>query len=113
MTREFIRTNEFEKCWKNLNLSEDQIVELESYLCLNPVAGNVIQGTGGLRKLRWSLPNKGKSGGIRVIYIDFAYYEKIYLISACPKTVKDNLTKEECNQIKRFVKSLSDELGRK
>jgi hypothetical protein len=61
MTREFIRTFEFEKCWKHLKLNERQMMELESYLCLNPEAGEIVQNTGGLRKLRWAFPNTGKS----------------------------------------------------
>jgi hypothetical protein len=112
MTREFIRTNEFEKCWKQLKFDEQNMIELETFLCLTPEAGTLIQGTGGLRKLRWALPDTGKSGGIRVVYVDFAFYQKIYLISAYPKSEKINMTREECNQIKKFIKSLSDELER-
>lgn len=73
MTREFVRTKEFEKCWSNMKLDEQQLMELESFLCLNPEAGDMVQKTGGLRKLRWALPNTGKSGGIRVVYVDFAF----------------------------------------
>ena len=113
MKREFIRTNEFEKCWKRLGLSEMEQSELETYLCANPKAGNIIRGTGGLRKLRWSLPDTGKSGGIRVVYVDFTFYEKIYFISAYPKSKKITLTKEECNVIKKFIKELKGELERK
>ncbi|VDN47989.1 Addiction module toxin RelE [Petrocella atlantisensis] len=113
MTREFIRTNEFEKRCKSLGLSEDNIRELESFLCLYPEAGDLIQGTGGLRKLRWSLPDTGKSGGIRVVYVDFAFYEKIYFISAYSKSEKVNLSKEACNQIKKYIKLLNDEIRKK
>lgn len=112
MTREFIRTNEFEKCWKQLDLCEQDLIELESHLCMYPESGDIIQGTGGLRKLRWALPNKGKSGGVRIVYVDFAYYERIYFISAYAKSDKINLTHEERNQIRKFIKILSDELGR-
>jgi len=52
---------------------------------LNPDIGYIIKGIGGLRKLRWSIPGKGKSGGLRVIYIDFVLYEKLYLISVYDK----------------------------
>lgn len=60
MTREFVRTSEFEKCWNRLKLTEQHLMELESYLCTNPMAGDLVQGTGGLRKLRWALPDTGK-----------------------------------------------------
>lgn len=72
-----------------------------------------MQKTGGLRKLRWALPSTGKSGGLRVVYVDFAYYEKIYLVSAYPKSVKENLSDDDRKQIKKFIKALNDELGRK
>lgn len=113
MTREFVRTKEFEKCWHNMNLNEQDLMELESYLCLNPEAGDIVKKTGGLRKLRWAFQNAGKSGGIRVVYVDFAFYEKIYFISAYPKSEKDNLSDDDCIQIKKFIKTLSDELERK
>ncbi len=65
-----------EKLWSNRRC----IVILEEFLCVNPQAGVVIEGTGGLRKLRWALPNRGKCGSIRIVHIDFIRYEKIYLI---------------------------------
>lgn len=97
MNREFVRTPEFEKCWKIIGLTEDDMVELEYCLCRNPQLGPVVPGTGALRKIRWALPNRGKRGSIRIVYVDFAVYEKIYLISAYTKNEKDNLTREERN----------------
>ncbi len=113
MNREFVRTPEFEKCWKSIGLTEDDLVALEYALCLNPHAGDVVDGTGGLRKLRWALPYRGKSGSVRVVYIDFMSYEKLYLISAYLKNEKENLTKEERNAIKKVIKCLDEELRRK
>ncbi|SPF46951.1 Toxin HigB-2 (fragment) [Candidatus Desulfosporosinus infrequens] len=62
MHREFEGVPEFEKCWRNLGLQEDDIVSLEELLCHYPQAGPVVPGAGGLRKLRWALPNRGKRG---------------------------------------------------
>lgn len=113
MTREFVRTREFEKCWKRMKLTEQHLMALESYLCTNPMAGDVVQGTGDLRKLRWALPDTGKSGGIRVVYVDFTYYEKIYFFSAYPKSQKLNLTNEERKFMKQYINAIGDELKRK
>lgn len=112
MTREFITLPEFQKCWQQSGLDDEGLRELEIFLCLNPTGGDVIPGTGGLRKLRWSLEGKGKRGGLRTLYVDFAYYEKIYLISAYPKNVKADLNEDEKKKIKMLIKVLEDELRR-
>lgn len=49
-------------------LSDEQYAELQMALMTNPEAGPVIAGTGGVRKLRWAAPGRGKRGGYRVIY---------------------------------------------
>lgn len=70
--------------------------------------GAVMQGTGGVRKMRFAFEHRGKSGGVRVIYIDFEVYEKIYLLTAYTKNEKENLTKEERNEIRRLVAILEE-----
>ena len=72
--------------------------------------GAVMQGTGGVRKMRFAFEHRGKSGGVRVIYIDFEVYEKIYLLTAYTKKEKENLTKEERNEIRRLVAILEEQL---
>jgi len=84
---------------------------LQLYLCLYPDHGDIIKGTGGLRKLRWAIQGKGKSGGIRVAYVDFIIHEKIYLITAYKKGEKDNLSKSERNDIKKLISILESELN--
>ena len=61
--REFIITREFDSVWKSLGLNDDDLNELEIFLCKNPDAGDTMKGTGGVRKLRWALDGRGKSGG--------------------------------------------------
>lgn len=78
-----------------------------------PDSGNLMEGTGGIRKLRWAQDGRGKSGSIRVLYIDLFSYDKIYLFTAYPKNEKDNLTKEEKNSVKAVVKTLEKELEAK
>lgn len=110
MTREFIILPEFEKQWKHLNLTDDDLKRLQSMLILSPQEGDVMQGTGGIRKIRFALENRGKSGSVRVIYIDFLMYEKIYLLTAYPKNEKENLSQAERNQMKTLVEKLSQSL---
>lgn len=77
MKREFIILPEFEKCWYQRGLTDEDLRELELFLCLYPESGDIIPGTGGLRKLRWRVKDRGKRGGIRTLYVDFATYENI------------------------------------
>lgn len=69
-----------------------------------------MQGTGGVRKMRFQFKHQGKSGGVRVIYIDFEVYEKIYLLTAYTKNEKENLTKEEQNELRTLIKVLEKQL---
>ena len=108
MERMFIETFEFQKMWADSRLDDDELCELQGYLMKNPDAGRMIQGTGGVRKLRWGIKKggKGKSGGARVIYIDFVRQETIYVVTAYGKSATDNLTAEERKEIKAFVKRI-------
>lgn len=113
MTREFVLLPEFEKRWKAIGLDDKSLRNLEEQLLFDPQKGSVMQGTGGLRKIRVPISDKGKSGGARVLYVDFVVYEKIYLITAYTKNEKDNLTKEECNNIKKAIEELEKELAKR
>ena len=107
MTRLFVYTAPFRSCWSAMGLSDDDLPILEEILLENPQKGDVIEGTGGARKLRISLnDNRGKSGGGRVIYIDIFEKERIYLLFAYPKNVQENLSAEQ----KKAIKKLIDEI---
>ncbi len=108
MTREFIISKEFDRTWKDLGLNDEDLSELEIYLCKNPDAGDVMEGTGGIRKFRWALSGRGKSGGARVIYLDVVFAEHIYLLTAFPKNEKANLSKSERNEIKAVVTAIKN-----
>ena len=110
MTREFVYMQTFDKQWTGAKLNDEQLRELEVYLCENPEAGDMIQGTGGLRKLRWALPGKGKSGSVRTLYVDFAYFEQIYMISCFKKSEKENLSQSEKKQIKSVIEQIKANL---
>ncbi len=106
MKREFIMMPTFDKQWKAMNLSDEDLKTLQQQLLINPQAGAVMQGTGGLRKMRFAFPGQGKSSSSRVLYVDFVVAEKIYLIFAYPKNEKDNLSKEERNNIKKLIERI-------
>lgn len=110
MTREFIITQEFDKNWKSMGLTDDDLKALQEELILNPSKGDLMQGTGGFRKIRVPFENRGKSGSGRVCYVDFIMYEKIYLITAYPKNEKENLSKAERNAIAAMIKQLENAL---
>ena len=109
MTREFVETIIFSKRWDEMNLSNDNMIELQNTILNNPEIGNIIEGTGGAAKLRFALPNTGKSGGIRVIYVNITHKEKIYLILCYPKSKQDNLTSGQKRIVKNLVKELKGE----
>ncbi len=113
MTREFILLPEFDKRWKSLKLSDEQLRGVQDFLCLQPDAGALIEGTGGLRKVRWSFPGSGKRGGLRILYLDLAAYEKTYLISVFKKNRQITLSAEEKTLIKQVVNAIKDEVRRK
>ena len=84
-------------------LSDDDRFELIEHLAWNPEAGVVIPGTGGVRKLRWAMPGRGKSGGARVIYYHCNASLPIFLLSMFPKNAKVDLSPEEKNEMRRLI----------
>lgn len=84
---------------------------MESILLEDTKSGDVIPGTGGLRKIRIPMENKnkGKRGGSRVIYVDIELKETIYFINVYTKNEKENLTEEEKKAFKAVVNVLKGE----
>jgi len=95
-------TGEFIKKAKKL-LAEGERQELVSYLSTHPTAGIVMEGTGGIRKMRWSRQGMGKSGGVRVIYFFHNKDMPLYALTLYGKSEKDNLSKEERNELGKLV----------
>jgi len=113
LTRLFVRLPSFEKQCDNMGLDENDIMEIENAILSNPKIGDVVVGTGGVRKFRIALSNnKGKSGGARIVYIDFTIYAKVYFLAVFPKSEKENLTKAEKNELKSLVKTLEKEASK-
>ncbi|WP_418515052.1 type II toxin-antitoxin system RelE/ParE family toxin [Delftia sp. PS-11] len=84
-------------------LDQQERQDLIAYLANHPEAGDVMEGTGGVRKLRWSRGSQGKSGGVRVIYYFHDARMPLYLLTLFAKGDKANLTKAERNELSGLV----------
>lgn len=112
MIRTFIEVPLFTKRWKEIGLGDEELRSLQIILLKDPESGPVIEGTGGIRKVRFPLDNRGKRGSVRVCYTDFAEYEVTYLITAFTKNEKESLTNEKKGVLKKLVKALKDEASK-
>nr|WP_255711994.1 type II toxin-antitoxin system RelE/ParE family toxin [Xenorhabdus sp. PB30.3] len=105
---EFIETSLFTRQIKEI-ATDEELKELQRELIESPEKGDLIRGTGGLRKIRMAIGSQGKSGSARVIYF-LATEEIIYLVMAYPKSKKDSLTDAEKAEMKKLTKLLKDEV---
>jgi hypothetical protein len=78
-----------------------------------PGAGIIMSGTGGLRKIRFAFENRGKSGSVRVCYVDFMKQETVYLITVFSKKEQENLTRTQKNEIKKVIEYLVTEIDKR
>lgn len=104
---DFVETSIFTKQIRAI-ATDDELKDLQVELIAQPEKGDLIRDTGGLRKVRMAVGNQGKSGSVRVVYF-LAHSEKIFLVLAYPKNVKDSLSKEEKSELKKLVKLLKGE----
>ena len=102
---EFIETPTFTRTITGL-LSDDEYRGLQIRLADHPELGVVIEGGGGIRKIRQSARGRGKSGGIRVIYYWIRDNQQILMLVAYPKSAKDDLTADETAILRSLVKEL-------
>ena len=109
MIREFVYTAKFDREWTQLGLNDDDLFSVELFLLENPDAGRIMEGTGGIRKMRWALPDRGKSGSVRVLYIDYLASEKICVFDLFAKDEKENLSQSEKKALKKIVKAIGEE----
>ena len=87
-------------------LSDEAYLALQWHLLLAPESGALIPGSGGLRKLRWALQGKGKSGGARIIYYFHSDRMPVVMLSIYAKNTKVNLSQAERNELKTLVPEL-------
>ena len=85
---------------------DEDLRRLQNFLLATPDAGDVIPGSSGLRKLRWSAQGRGKRGGARVIYYRHVPGERIYLIYAYAKSAQADLTREQIKTLAQLMKDI-------
>ncbi len=110
MRREFVMTEWYDLSWKEQRLSDEHLRLLQGELLREPSLGDVMRETGGFRKMRFALPGGGKSGGLRVIYLDIPEYFTLYLMLAYPKSEKDSLSSAERNELKLIASNIKSNL---
>lgn len=102
MDFEFVEVDIFSKQLLGI-LTDDEYVELQAYLISRPMAGVLIPRGKGIRKLRWGLSDKGKSGGVRVIYYVYLKDYRIYMINIYKKTTQEDLSKDKLASLAFYV----------
>ena len=114
MRKKIIQTRQFSKTIDSLLKKRQLIAEdfndFQKKLAEHPETGNIMTGTGGVRKTRLKSASGGKSGGFRVCYYFLMHNDEIYLLLIYPKNVKENLTIEEKKILKNLVKTLRGNL---
>jgi mRNA-degrading endonuclease RelE of RelBE toxin-antitoxin system len=98
----FIETRLFTKLVLDY-LSDDEYSAMQQLLMINPDAGPVVSGSGGVRKLRWAAPGRGKRGGYRVIYYVRKRHGVIWMLTMYPKNVAENIPAHVLRQIRQEV----------
>ena len=85
---------------------EQTQIDFKNYIGLHPTQGDMIPGTGGIRKVRWQGTGHGKRGGVRVIYYFYDENHPIYLLYAYPKNIKIDLSEAEKKAFKEIIENL-------
>ena len=102
-----IETTVFTRLIKTL-MSDDDYRGLQEALVQRPDLGDLIQGSGGLRKVRWKLEGRGKSGGVRVIYYWVVNDDQLRMLYVYPKGKQENLSADQLKTLKQIVERWSD-----
>ena len=104
MTLAFLETSIFTKRVTEL-LSDDELASVQNQLLENPEAGDVIAGSGGLRKLRVRTKGRGKRGGARLIYYRLVERQQIFLLLIYAKNEAEDLTTEQKRILRAVVEA--------
>jgi mRNA-degrading endonuclease RelE of RelBE toxin-antitoxin system len=113
MKRKIIQSKKFRKTLisfiKQNRLIEEDFKELEKDLIVNPESGDLVSGTGGIRKIRLKAADKGKSGGFRICYFDDSKSNSIFLLLIYPKNLKEDLNQADRKVLKDITNLIKRE----
>ncbi len=98
----FVETKLFTKRLREY-LADDEYRALQEALIANPQAGDIIRGSGGVRKLRWNVAGRGKRGGIRVIYYLRSENGEIWMLTVYAKNVVDSIPPSVLRKIREEI----------
>ncbi len=102
-----VETPTFQRLWPDY-WSEDERGEFATWLALMPDAGDVVPGSGGVRKVRWSRKGSGKRGGVRVVYFNRLANGEIWLLLMYAKSARDNIPVEVLRELKQEIENAND-----
>ena len=94
----------FQKLWPNY-WDEEERAEFASFIALNPDAGAVIRGSGGVRKVRWSREGTGKSGGVRIVYLTRNEAGEVFLLTLYAKARSETIPLAVLKEIRRALET--------
>lgn len=94
----------FQRLWPRY-WDEDERAEFASFIAVNPDAGAVIRGSGGVRKVRWAREGTGKSGGVRIIYLTRNEAGEVYLLTLYAKSKSENISLDTLKEIRRALET--------
>ncbi len=106
-----IETESYLRAAKDAKMGEDEMKSAVDLVTTNPEAGNVMQGTGGVRKARLAGRGKGKSGGYRIVWYFGGGDIPVFLLTVFGKGEKANLSQGERNALRSMVGGLRDSLS--
>ena len=105
-----IETNGYLRAAKDAGMSEDEMTAAVDLVAVDPEAGDVMQGTGGVRKARLAGRGKGKSGGYRIVHYYGGGDIPVFLLTVFGKGEKANLTQGERNALRQLTATLKESL---
>jgi len=102
-----VETPTFQRLWPDY-WTEDERAEFATWLALSPDAGDVVPGSGGVRKVRWSRKGAGKRGGVRVVYFNRLANGEIWLLLIYAKSAQDNIPAKVLRELKQEIEDADD-----